>query len=77
MARAVFLIGESPKHAPFRYVQRDSNSTMTHVSASPPFHPGRSDFPSPVGDINTQALFPKGSLQLHRNISVNSHTPLM
>jgi len=24
--------------------------TMHHVSASPPFHPGQSDFPSPVGD---------------------------
>jgi hypothetical protein len=24
--------------------------TMHHVSVSPPFHPGRSDFPSPVGD---------------------------
>ncbi len=24
---------------------------ITHVSASSPFHPGRSDFPSPVGDL--------------------------
>ena len=75
-ARAV-LSGKSPKHAPFRYVQRVPNSTMTHVSASPPFHPGRSDFPSPVGDLDTQVLFPKGPSQLHRNLSANSHTPLM
>jgi len=58
-ARAV-LSGKSPKHAPFRYVQRVPNSTMTHVSASPPFHPGRSDFPSPVGDLDTQVLSLKG-----------------
>jgi hypothetical protein len=75
-ARAV-LSGESPKHAPFRNVQRVPHSTMTHVSASPPFHPGRSDFPSPVGDLDTQVLFPKGPSQLHRNLSANSHTPLM
>jgi len=36
--RAV-LDGEFPIHAPFRYVQGVPNSTMTHVSASPPFHP--------------------------------------
>jgi H+/gluconate symporter-like permease len=29
-----------------------SRQTMHHVSASPPFHPGRSDFPSPVGDLD-------------------------
>ncbi len=56
-ARAV-LGGESPKHAPFRYVQRVPNSSMTHVSVSPPFHPGRSDFPSPVGGLDTQVPFP-------------------
>ncbi len=55
-ARAV-LSGELPIHAPFRYVQWVPNSTMTHVSASPPFHPGRSDFPSPVGNLDTQVLF--------------------
>ncbi len=38
-----------------------TNSTLTHVSASPPFHPGRSDFPSPVGDLDTQVLFPYGA----------------
>ena len=36
--RAV-LSGEFPIHAPFRYVQWVPNSTMTHVSASPPFIP--------------------------------------
>ena len=41
---------ESFRHAPFRYVQRVPSSSITHVSASPPCHPGRSDFPSPVGD---------------------------
>ena len=51
---------ELPIHAPFRYVQRVPNSTMTRVSASPPFHPGQSVFPSPVGDLDTQVLFPKG-----------------
>ncbi len=48
-ARAA-LDGEFPKHALFRYVRRVPNSTIAHVSVSPPFHPGRSDFPSPVGD---------------------------
>jgi hypothetical protein len=48
-ARAV-LDGEFPKLAPFRYVRRVHSSTITHVSASLRFHPGRSDFPSPVGD---------------------------
>src|SRR5512139_1868486 len=50
-ARAV-LSGELPIHAPFRFVQWVPNSTMSHVSVSPPFHPGRSDFPSPVGDLD-------------------------
>ena len=58
-ARTV-LGGELPIHAPFRYVQRVPNSTMTHVSASPPFHPGRSDFPSPVGDLDTRFFSLKG-----------------
>ena len=31
-------------------MRRVPNSTIAHVSASPPFHPGQSDFPSPVGD---------------------------
>jgi hypothetical protein len=41
---------EFPNHALFRYVRRVPSSTMAHVSTSPPCHPGRSDFPSPVGD---------------------------
>ncbi len=41
---------KSFRHAPFRYVRRVPSSTLTHVSVSPPFHPGQSDFPSPVGD---------------------------
>jgi len=39
--------------------EKSLNSTMTHVSTSPPFHPGRSDFPSPVGNLDTQVLFPQ------------------
>ncbi len=31
-------------------VRRVPISTIVYVSASPPFHAGRSDFPSPVGD---------------------------
>ncbi len=42
--------GEFPNHSPFRDVRRVPNSAMTHVSVSPRCHPGRSDFPSPVGD---------------------------
>ncbi len=49
MARAV-LGRELPNHALFRYVQRVPNSTITHVSVSPPFHPARPDFPDTVGD---------------------------
>ena len=41
---------EFPNHALFRYVRRVPSSTMTHVSVSPPFHPGRPGFPGPVGD---------------------------
>ena len=74
-ARAV-LSGELPIHAPFRYVQRVPNSTMTHVSASPPFHPGRSDFPSPVGDLDLPN-FPYRTFPIHQGLSANSHTPLM
>ena len=75
-ARAV-LSGELPIHAPFRYVQWVPNSTMTHVSASPPFHPGRSDFPSPVGDLDHLIFFPIGPSRSPRNLSANSHTLLM
>ena len=64
-ARAV-LSGELPIHAPFRYMQRVPNSTLTHVSASPPFHPGRSDFPSPVGDLDHLVSFP------HRTFPITS-----
>jgi hypothetical protein len=39
---------------------------MTHVSASPPFHPGRSDFPSPVGDLDHLIFFP------HRTFPITS-----
>ena len=52
MRRAQPIGGEFPNHAPFRYVQRVPSSTITHVSASPPCHPGRSDFLSPVGDLD-------------------------
>ncbi len=31
-------------------VQRVPNSTITHVSISPPFHPARPGFPDTVGD---------------------------
>jgi len=47
-ARAA-LGGELPTRT-LSVERRDPNSTIAHVSASPPFHPGRSDFPSPVGD---------------------------
>jgi hypothetical protein len=43
-ARAV-LSGELPTHAPFRYMQRVPNSTLTHVSASPPFSSRTVGFP--------------------------------
>ena len=56
-ARAV-LGGELPIHTPLRYAQWVPNSTLTRVSASPPFDPGQSVFPSPVGDLDTQVLFP-------------------
>jgi hypothetical protein len=32
-----------------------SGSHDTHVSTSPPFHPGRRDFPDPVGDVTFPA----------------------
>jgi hypothetical protein len=48
VARAA-LGGELPTRT-LSVERRDPNSTIAHVSASPPFHPGRSDFPSPVGD---------------------------
>ena len=51
--------------------------TMHHVFASPPFHPGRSDFPSPVGDLDHSHFFPMGPSQSHRNLIANPHTPLM
>jgi hypothetical protein len=57
-------------------MQRVPNSTLTHVSASPPFHPGRSVFPSPVGDLDPLVLFPIGPSQSPQNLSANSHTPL-
>jgi len=51
--------------------------TLHHVSASPPFHPGRSDFPSPVGDLDHLIFLPIGPSQSLRNLSANSHTSLM
>jgi hypothetical protein len=38
-----------------------SGSHGAHVSASPPFHPGRRDFPDPVGDV---ILWPLSSFDL-------------
>ena len=64
-ARTV-LGGELPIHAPFRCTQRVPNSTLTHVSASPPFHPGQSVFPSPVGDLDHLISFP------HRTFPITS-----
>ena len=49
---------------------------MAHVSESPPFHPGRSDFPRPVGDLDHLIFSPIGSSRSPRSLSANSHTPL-
>lgn len=47
---------------------------MTHVSTSPRFHPGRSDFPSPVGDHS----FSLYSLPVEFiGLSACSHTPML
>jgi hypothetical protein len=46
--------------------------TVHHVSASPPCHPGRSDFPSPVGDHS----FPMPSSSRRGGLSAHPHTPL-
>ena len=43
------LGGEFPTRT-LSVMRRVPNSTIPHVSASPPCHPGRSDFPNPVGD---------------------------
>ena len=43
-----------------RAAKCEKKITITHVSASPPFHPGQSDFPSPVGDLDHSVIFPKG-----------------
>lgn len=56
-----------------RFSQRPSvQITITHVSTSPPFHPGRSDFPSPVGDIS---FHNRPSFHV-RSLSANPHSPL-
>ena len=63
---------KSFRHAPFRYVRRVPNSTLTHVSVSPPFHPGRSDFPSPVGDHG----FPQTAFPIQRKLKCRlTYTP--
>ena len=49
-----------------------SPTPMTHGSASPPCHPGRSVFPSPVGDHS----FPMSSSQRGGGFSAHSHPPL-
>jgi hypothetical protein len=54
-------------------MQRVPNSTMAHVSPGPPFHPGRSDFPSPVGD---HGLSLHGLPLYSGSLSADSHTPL-
>jgi hypothetical protein len=43
------LGGEFPTRT-LSIVRRVPSSTMTHVSASPTFHPGRPDFQGPVVD---------------------------
>ena len=70
-ARAA-LSGELPIHAPFRYVQWVPNSTMTHVSASPPFIPeGR------ISRVRLAATaFPREPSRKIWRLSVRSHTPL-
>ena len=50
-----------------------SPTPIVHVSASPRCHPGRSDFPSPVGDHGS---FPSRPSQQCRSLSAGSHTPL-
>ena len=50
--------GEFPRRT-LSVVRRDPSSTIAHVSASPPSHPGQSDFPSPVGSSSfPQRTFP-------------------
>ena len=49
-----------------------SPTPMTHGSASPPCHPGRSVFPSPVGDHS----FPMSSSQRGGGFSAHAHPPL-
>lgn len=46
--------------------------TIVHVSTSPPFHPGRSVFPSPVGDTS---FHNRPSFHV-RGLSANPHSPL-
>ena len=47
---------------------------MHHVSTSPPFHPGQSDFPSPVGDPGISPLDLPAS---HRSLNAGSYAPLV
>jgi len=49
-----------------------SPTPLTHGSASPPCHPGRSGFPSPVGDQS----FPMQPSQRGGGLSAHSHPPL-
>jgi hypothetical protein len=63
---------KSFRHAPFRYVRRVPNVTLTHVSVSPPFHPGRSNFSSPVGDHG----FPQAAFPMQRKLKCRlTYTP--
>jgi hypothetical protein len=47
---------------------------MHHVSTSPPFHPGQSDFPSPVGDPGISPLDLPAN---HRSLNAGSYAPLV
>jgi hypothetical protein len=47
---------------------------MHHVYTSPPFHPGQSDFPSPVGDPGISPLDLPAS---HRSLNAGSYAPLV
>jgi len=62
---------EFPARTIFRYVRRIPNSAITHVSASPPFHPGRPDFSA----LSTLA-FPVRPSPECRSLSAEPHTPL-